>query len=72
MSVRPSPKILFATEPIGLAVSLYNKVTGLLFVCLSVCLYRRISLTTEPKWFSFIGPLLIGPGMVYTILGDDI
>ena len=31
----------------------YNKVIGSLSVCLSVCVYRRISLTAEPVWFSF-------------------
>ena len=39
----------------------YNKVTG----CVFVCLYRRISLTAEPSWFSFTGKLLIGPGNVF-------
>ena len=27
-----------------------------------VCQYQRISLTTEPKWFSFTMQLFIGPG----------
>ena len=31
-------------------------------VCVSV--YSRISLTTEPIWFSFTGQLLIGTGKV--------
>ena len=39
----------------------YNKVTR----TLSVCLYRRFSLTTEPIWFSFTDKLLLGPGKVY-------
>ena len=39
-----------------------------MFVSLSVCLYRRISLTTEPIEFSSTGKLLIGPG---TILGES-
>ena len=43
----------------------YNKVTG----CLSLCVYRRISLTTEPIWFSFTVLLLIGPGKVYSYFG---
>ena len=34
-------------------------------VCLSVCLYRRISLTAEPIRFFFTGQLLKGPGKVY-------
>ena len=29
----------------------YNKVKGCLFVCLSVCLFRRISLTAEQIGF---------------------
>ena len=33
----------------------YNKVTGCLSVCLSVCQYQRISLTTEPIRFTFTG-----------------
>ena len=41
-------------------------VTGCLSVCLSICLYRRISLTTEPIRFSYTGlQLLIGHGKVY-------
>ena len=46
----------------------YNKVTG----CLSVCLYRRISLTGEPIWFSFTGKLLIGPGKVFNYFGGGL
>ena len=36
-------------------------------LCLSVCLYRGISLTAEPIWFSFTMWILnlIGPGKVY-------
>ena len=45
----------------------YIKVTG----CLSFCLYLRILLTAEPKWFSFIVLLLIGSGKVLTLLGED-
>ena len=44
----------------------YDRVTGCLSVCLSICLYRRISLTTEPIRFSYTGlQLLIGPGKAY-------
>ena len=42
----------------------YIKVTGCLYVCLSI-LYLRILLTAEPKWFSFTIQLLVGPGKVY-------
>ena len=34
-----------------------------------VCLYQRISLTTEPIWFSLTGQLFIGPGKVYNYSG---
>ena len=47
-----------------------NKVTGCVFVCLSVCLYRMISLTAEPIGFSLTGQLLIGPGKVLINLGE--
>ncbi len=47
----------------------YIKVTGSLSVCLSVCLYRRISLTSEPTWFPFTGQIHIGPGKVYNYFG---
>ena len=43
----------------------YTKVTGCLSVCLSVCLYRRISLTAEPIGFFLTGYILIGPGKVF-------
>ena len=33
-------------------------------------LQRRISLTTEPIWFSFTLKLLIGPRMVFTVFGE--
>ena len=39
-----------------------TKVTGCLFVCVYVCLYRRISLTAKTIGFS------LGPGCVYNIL----
>ena len=42
----------------------YNKVTGHLCVCLTACLYRRISLATEHIRVFFTGQLLIGPGKV--------
>ena len=32
---------------------------------LCLCVYQRISLTTEPIWFSFTVKLLINPGKVY-------
>ena len=47
----------------------YIKVTGCLCVSLSVCLYRRISLTAEPIWLLFIMYLPISPGKVYSYLG---
>ena len=42
----------------------YNKVTGHLCVCLTACLYRRISLATEQIRVFFTGQLLIGQGKV--------
>ena len=42
--------------------NLYIKVNDL---SLSVWLYRRISQTAEPTWFSFTVSLLVGPGKVY-------
>ena len=36
---------------------------------MSVCVYRRISLTAEPIWFSFTMQLLIGPVKVYNYFG---
>ena len=60
----------FYTQRYGIMHYPYNKVTGCVFVC--VCLYQRISLTTKPIGFSFLGLLLIGPGKVFlTILGKD-
>ena len=43
----------------------YNKVTG----CVSVCLYRMISLTAELIGFYLTGQLLIGPGKDYNYFG---
>ena len=48
----------------------YDKITGCLFNCLSVCLFRRISLTAEPIWFSLTGYFSQVPGRFITILGE--
>ena len=45
----------------GVAASPYNKVTG--------CVFVPISLTAEPIGFSLTGQFLIGPGKVYNYFG---
>ena len=51
----------FLTE-IRSAIQLYT-------VASLLCLQRKISLTAQLIWFSFIVKLLIGPGMVYNYFG---
>ena len=53
----------------GTYQSLYK--TNSMSICVSVCLYRRISLTAETIWFSFSMQFLIGPGKVINYYGKD-
>ena len=48
----------------------YNKVIGCVFVFVSVCLYRRISLTAKPIGFSFTWIVSYVPGRFITIWGE--